>query len=56
LGFGHASARNTNGKDLFNPSWSAGLIVNYSTSEHVGFATDVLWSLEGTLVENEGTM
>jgi hypothetical protein len=54
LGFGHTGIRNTAGKDMFKPSWSAGLIVNYSTSEHVGFAADVLYSREGALVESNG--
>src|SRR3990167_6084728 len=52
VGFGHTGIRNTDGTDLFKPSWSAGLIINYSTSEHVGFAADVLYSIEGALVEN----
>lgn len=52
VGFGHTGIRNTVGTDIFKPSWSAGLILNYSTSEHVGFAADVLWSLEGARVEN----
>ncbi len=55
VGYGHAAVRNTDGSDLFNPSWNAGVILNYSTSEHLGFAADVLWSMEGALVENEGT-
>ncbi len=53
VGFGHSVVRNTAGTDLFNPSWSAGVILNYSTTEHIGFAMDVLWSQEGSLVENE---
>ncbi len=52
VGFGHTGIRNTAGTDLFKPSWSAGLIVNYSTSENVGFAADVLWSMEGALTED----
>lgn len=52
VGFGHTGIRNTNGTDVFKPSWSAGLIINYSTSEHVGFAADVLYSIEGARVEN----
>lgn len=53
VGFGHTGVRNTDGVDLFKPSWSAGVILNYSTSEHVGFAGDILWSMEGALVEDE---
>lgn len=52
VGFGHTGIRNTNGVDLFKPYVSGGFIVNYSTSEHIGFAADVLWSREGALVEN----
>ena len=52
VGFGHTGIRNTAGTDLFKPAWSAGLIINYSTSEHVGFAADVLYSMEGALVKN----
>jgi len=52
VGFGHAGVRNTEGIDLFKPSFSAGIILNYSTSEKVGFAADILWSMEGALVEN----
>lgn len=56
VGFGHTGVRNTPSRDLFKPSWSAGLIINYSKSEHVGFAADVLYSIEGGLVEkrNDG--
>ncbi|MES2554505.1 MAG: porin family protein [Bacteroidota bacterium] len=56
VGFGHTGIRNTVGTDLFKPSWSAGLIINYSTSEHVGFAADVLYSIEGALVEDADGM
>ncbi len=51
IGFGHAGVRNTEGIDLFKPSWNAGVILNYSTSENVGFAADILWSMEGSLNE-----
>ena len=51
IGFGHAAVRNTVGMELFKPSWTAGVILNYSTSENVAFAADVLWSMEGSLVE-----
>lgn len=54
VGFGHTGIRKTSGIDVFKPSWSAGLIINYSTSEHVGFAADVLWSLEGGRVQSGG--
>jgi outer membrane protein W len=52
VGFGHTGIRNNPGTDLFKPSWSAGLIFNYSTSVHVGFAADLLWSMEGALAED----
>src|SRR5687768_1068318 len=52
IGFGHTGIRKTSGKDVFKPSWNAGIILNYSTSEHVGFAADVLWSVEGARVQN----
>jgi hypothetical protein len=52
VGFGHSMVRNSAGTDLFKPSWSAGLIFNYSTTEHVAFAGDVLWSVEGSRVQN----
>ncbi len=54
VGFGHAGVQHTPGTDLFKPSWSAGLIVNYSTSEHIGFAGDVLYSSEGARAESSG--
>lgn len=55
VGFGHTGLRKTAGTDIFKPSWSAGVILNYSTSEHIGLAADVLWSVEGGRVEdNEG--
>ncbi|MGV3630364.1 MAG: porin family protein [Bacteroidota bacterium] len=52
IGFGHTGVRNMPGTDLFKPGWSAGVIVNYSTSEHIGFAGDVLFSSEGARAEN----
>lgn len=52
IGFGHTGIRNTPGTDLFKPTYSAGLIINYSTTEHVGFAADFLWSHEGGLYED----
>lgn len=52
VGFGHTGIRNTYGTDLFKPSLSAGLIINYSTSKHIGFAADVLYSIEGARVED----
>ncbi len=52
VGFGHTGIRNTAATDMFKPSWSAGLIINYSTSENIGFAADVLWSLEGALLDS----
>lgn len=52
VGFGHAGVRNTAGTDVFNPWWTAGVIINYSTSEHIGFAADVLWSMEGARIED----
>lgn len=54
IGFGHTGIRNTSGTDLFKPGWSAGLIVNYSTSEHIGFAGDLLFSSEGARFESNG--
>lgn len=51
VGFGHTGIRNTDGIDLFKPSWSAGVIINYSTTLHIGFAADILYSREGGLVE-----
>lgn len=54
VGFGHTGIRNTSGTDLFKPGWSAGLIVNYSNSEHIGFAGDVLFSSEGALTKSNG--
>ena len=51
VGFGHTGIRNTDPVDQFKPYWNAGIIINYSTSEHVGFAANVLWSREGALVE-----
>lgn len=52
VGFGHTGIRNTAGIDIFKPSWSAGLIFNYSSMKHVGFTADVLWSMEGARVES----
>lgn len=52
VGFGHTGIRNTSGTDIFKPSWSAGLILNYSTNKHIGFAADVLYSLEGGRIES----
>lgn len=54
VGFGHTGIRKTAGTDVFKPSWSAGVILNYSTSEHIGLAADVLWSVEGGRVESGG--
>lgn len=51
VGFGHTGIRNTDEIDQFKAYWNAGIILNYSTSEHVGFAANVLWSREGGLVE-----
>nr|WP_294862305.1 porin family protein [uncultured Fluviicola sp.] len=55
IGFGHTGIRNTVGTDIFKPSWSAGVIFNYSSLKHVGFSADVLWSMEGARVESEGS-
>jgi outer membrane protein W len=54
VGFGHTGIRNTVGTDIFKPSWSAGLIFNYSSRKHVGFSADVLWSMEGARIETGG--
>lgn len=54
LGFGHTGIRNTTGTDVFKPSWRAGIILNYSSRKHIGFAADVLWSMEGARVEASG--
>ncbi len=54
VGFGHTGLRKTTGTDVFKPSWSAGVILNYSTSENIGFAADVLWSVEGARVQSGG--
>lgn len=54
VGFGHTGIRNTVGTDIFKPSWRAGVILNYSSHKHVGFAADVLWSMEGGRVKDEG--
>lgn len=54
VGFGHTGIRNTTGTDIFKPSWRAGVILNYSSRKHVGFAADVLWSKEGGRVKDEG--
>ncbi len=53
VGFGHTGLRNTVGTDIFKPSWRAGIILNYSSRKHVGFAADVLWSMEGSKVETD---
>lgn len=55
VGFGHTGLRKTSGTDIFKPSWNAGIIINYSNREHVGFAADVLWSMEGARVTNDGS-
>jgi len=55
VGFGHTGIRNTSGTDIFKPSWSAGIIFNYSSLKHVGFSADVLWSMEGGRVESAGS-
>lgn len=55
IGFGHTGLRNTTGTDIFKPSWNAGIIINYSKMEHVGFAADVLWSMEGGRVTIDGS-
>jgi outer membrane protein W len=55
VGFGHTGIRNTSGTDIFKPSWSAGLIFNYSSLKHLGFSADVLWSMEGGRVESAGS-
>jgi hypothetical protein len=55
VGFGHTGIRNTSGTDIFKPSWSAGVIFNYSSLKHVGFSADVLWSMEGGRVESAGS-
>lgn len=52
VGFGHTGLRNTVGTDIFKPSWRAGIILNYSSRKHVGFAADVLWSMEGSKVQD----
>lgn len=52
IGFGHTGIRNTSGIDIFKPSWSAGVIFNYSSRKHVGFGAEVLWSMEGARVES----
>ncbi len=54
VGFGHTGLRNTTGTDIFKPSWRAGIILNYSSRKHVGFAADVLWSMEGSKVQDNG--
>jgi hypothetical protein len=54
VGFGHAGIRNTSGTDLFKPSVNAGVIFNYSTNQHIGFAGDVLWSSEGARIDRDG--
>lgn len=54
IGFGHTGIRNTVGTDIFKPNWSAGVILNYSSRKHWGFAADVLWSMEGARVESSG--
>ncbi|WP_343631719.1 porin family protein [Fluviicola sp.] len=54
VGFGHTGIRNTAGTDIFKPAWKAGLIFNYSSRKHVGFAADVLWSQEGARVKDQG--
>ncbi|WP_430406525.1 porin family protein [Fluviicola sp.] len=55
VGFGHTGIRNTSGTDIFKPSWSAGLIFNYSSLKHLGFSADVLWSMEGGRIESAGS-
>jgi len=54
IGFGHTGIRNTVGTDIFKPNWSAGVIFNYSSQSHWGFAADVLWSMEGARVQSSG--
>jgi hypothetical protein len=54
VGFGHTGIRHMPGTDMFKPAWSAGVIVNYSTSEHIGFAGDVMYSIEGARAESSG--
>lgn len=51
VGFGHTGIRNTDEIDQFKPYWNAGILMNYSTSAHVGFAANILWSREGGQVE-----
>ena len=53
VGFGHTGISHMTGVDQFKPYWSGGLILTYSTSEHIGFAADILWSLEGANVERD---
>lgn len=52
IGFGHTGIRNTSGRDIFKPSFNAGVIFNYSSRKHVGFGAEVLWSMEGARVES----
>ena len=55
VGVGHTGVRNTVGTAMFKPAWSAGLIFNYSSSQHIGISADVLWSFEGGLTDYIGT-
>jgi len=47
IGFGHTGLRNVGYDDVFKPNWNAGVTMNVSASENVGFSADVLYSVEG---------
>lgn len=47
IGFGHTGLRNVGYDDVFKPNWNGGVTMNISSTEHVGFSADVLYSVEG---------
>lgn len=47
VGFGHSGLQNVGYTDRFHPSINAGVTMNWSGMENIGFSADLLYSREG---------
>lgn len=52
VGFGHSYIQNVGEKASFKPSWNVGITANLSSTEHIGWSLDVLYSQEGGMYNN----
>jgi outer membrane protein W len=56
VGYGHSFISGVGYDASFSSSWNAGVTMNYSQWENIGFSADILYSLEGGFYEmNDGT-